>query len=204
MSTFEQVKWGIQKAIVLCTRPPGNILLSFFRGLSSNELGISVSSPEIGGVSLNDSRSLSRLNEYISAWWADIKRLFWSSLRQCSSANILNTTTWVAEWSDALTETQGSAPGPHWTPLDPTGPHWTPLDPTGPQYFRSSHQIMQTWEETENIFLQHAVSDLSTYILKLRNYKIKEQLHQVLFLNHTLLSVKVKFDFASLTPFLFI
>ena len=43
------------------SRPPGNILLSLFPGLSSNELGICVSSPEIGGLSLNDSRSLSRL-----------------------------------------------------------------------------------------------------------------------------------------------
>lgn len=45
-------------------------------------------------------------------------------------------------------------------------------------YVKDSKEIMQTWEESENVFLQHAVSDLSTYILKLRNYKIKEQLHQ--------------------------
>ena len=42
--------------IILRSRPPGNIPLSLFPGLSSNELGICVSLPEIGGVSLNDSR----------------------------------------------------------------------------------------------------------------------------------------------------
>ena len=46
--------------VVLCSRPSGNIMLSLFPGLSSNELGICVSSSEIGGLSLNDSRSLSR------------------------------------------------------------------------------------------------------------------------------------------------
>jgi len=37
---------------------------------------------------------------------------------------------------------------------------------------------MGSWESSETIFLQHAVSDLSTYILTHKTYRLKEKLHQ--------------------------
>ncbi|KAL5250985.1 hypothetical protein ACHWQZ_G016645 [Mnemiopsis leidyi] len=39
-------------------------------------------------------------------------------------------------------------------------------------------QIMGDWDSGETVFLQHAVSDLSTYILTLKTYRLKEKLHQ--------------------------
>lgn len=39
-------------------------------------------------------------------------------------------------------------------------------------------QIMGDWESSETVFLQHAVSDLSTYILTHKTYRLKEKLHQ--------------------------
>eukprot|EP00116_Pleurobrachia_bachei_P007665 sb/3467927/ len=44
-------------------------------------------------------------------------------------------------------------------------------------FVKDSTMMGEQWNQEENVFLQHAIADLSTYILTHKSYRLKEKLH---------------------------